>query len=298
MSIRIGTSGFSFRDWVGPFYPERLRPRDMLAYYASQFSAVEINSTYYRIPPPETFARMVDVTGPEFEFMVKAHRSATHDRREMAGTMPQFLESISPLIDAGSLRGVLFQFPWAFRHGKPALEHLARARAALGELPMFVEFRHAGWARDDVFAFLERHEIGYCVVDEPDLDGLMPPVVRTTTPVGYLRFHGRNRANWWGGGGDRYDYAYSRDELAAWTDRIRAMVADTERVYAFFNNCHAGHAVAGARLLAALWIDPKTPLPSGLVERHPNTGPVSLVPPRSARSLQLEFDLPEMDRSA
>lgn len=255
-SIHLGTSGFQFDDWVGSFYPPGIQKRQMLEYYARHFSCVEINATYYRIPPPTTAASWIRRTPPEFRFIVKAHRSTTHERRDMEREMPAFLDAIEPLRANERMGGVLLQLPGSFRFGRDALGHLSRARALLEGLPVFVEFRHRSWMRDDVFAFLSDRDIGYCAVDEPDLDTLVPPIVRVTSRDGYVRFHGRNRGAWYGStrkpGEDRYDWRYTREELAGWVEKIRAVAARTRRTWVFFNNCHEGKAVEGAHMLAEM----------------------------------------------
>jgi uncharacterized protein YecE (DUF72 family) len=117
---------------------------------------------------------------------------------------------------------------------------------------LWAEFRHRSWAEPAVLEFLRRQEIGYCSVDEPALPGLMPPVAAATTDAGYIRFHGRNAATWWGGGHERYDWEYSAQELSEWLDRIRTLAAETERTYIFFNNCYMGRAVKSAGVLRRL----------------------------------------------
>jgi uncharacterized protein YecE (DUF72 family) len=225
----------------------------MLRFYAQLFPVTEVNATYYRIPAPRSFAQMAAKTPPDFTFVVKAHRSATHDRHTMAEVMPSFLEAIQPLRDAGKFSGVLLQFPWGFKNTDASQEHLARTRDFLGDMSVFAEFRHDSWDRDEVYRFLEDQRVGYCAVDEPSLAGLMPPVVHVTSEEGYVRFHGRNATNWWGeGGGDRYDYRYSENELKEWVNKIRTLDERTLRTFVFFNNCHAGQAVTGARMLADL----------------------------------------------
>jgi len=251
--ILIGTSGYSFADWVGPFYPPGTKKSDMLAYYSRHFPVSEINATYYRIPPPRTTARMAEITPERFEFIVKAHSSMTHKRDEMKENIRAFTDVLEPLRERGKLAGVLLQFPWGFKRGQVSLDHIVRVRDSLPDTRLFAEFRHDSWSRDDVFAFLKDNAIGYCAVDEPGLRGLMPPIVRVTSDEGYVRFHGRNRENWWGrGGGDRYDYLYTKDELKEWVDKIRTLAARVRKTFVFFNNCHAGHAVKGARMLAQL----------------------------------------------
>jgi len=270
-AIRIGTSGYSFPDWVGPFYPTGMRSRDFLTHYAQHFDCVEVNATYYRIPPPSTLASMASRTPEGFEFMVKAHRSMTHDLTDDAATDAAFLACLQRLKDAGKYRGVLAQFPYAFRRDERSKAHLERLRERLLHEPLWVEFRHASWMHPKLPEWLRERAIGYCAVDEPALPGLVPPVVHLTTDVGYVRFHGRNARNWWagspragaaasesprartgGGQGDRYDHEYSAAELTEWLERIRALATQAKQTYLFFNNCHAGQAARSAKLMEEL----------------------------------------------
>jgi uncharacterized protein YecE (DUF72 family) len=256
--IHLGTSGYSFRDWIGPFYPPGTRPAEMLPHYARFFPAVEINSTYYRVPPARTFSRMAERTPPGFRFTVKLPGGATHEYRRDPGVIEAFLASVAPLEEAGKLRGVLAQFPYSFRPGGESHAHLRFLRDALGGRPVFAEFRHASWARPETFALLEALGAGFCAVDEPRLPGLFPPVVRPTGTVGYVRFHGRNAGAWWSGDSSaRYDYLYSDRELSEWVDAIRRLEAHSRETFVFFNNCHAGHAAENAlRMTELLEIPP------------------------------------------
>jgi uncharacterized protein YecE (DUF72 family) len=195
--ILIGTSGYSFPDWVGPFYPPGTDRRNMLDHYVRHFQTVEVNSTYYRIPPPRTFEAMERKTPPDFEFVVKAHHDMTHKRSLEPDLYQSFVRSVDPLRAAGKLNGVLAQFPYAFRRTKENEKFLGAMKQLLPEAPLFVEFRHNSWAQGEVFPWLEEQEIGYVSVDEPDLPGLMPPIARATGPAGYVRLHGRNKENWW-----------------------------------------------------------------------------------------------------
>ncbi len=269
-SIRIGTSGYSFADWVGPFYPPGTRSRDFLEYYARHFPCVEVNATYYRIPPPRTLAAMAARTPGGFEFMVKLHRSMTHERSADPATESvtdaAFLACLSPLKDAGKYRGLLAQFPYGFQRGEAAKAHLERLRERLEGEPLWVEFRHDSWMHPRLPEWLRERRLGYCAVDEPALRGLVPPVTHLTTDTGYVRFHGRNAANWWGSGrpaaagaragggghGDRYDHEYTAAELSEWLERIRALALQAKQTYLFFNNCHAGQAARSAKLMEEL----------------------------------------------
>ena len=197
--ILLGTSGYSFPDWVGPFYPPGTDRSRFLDYYVRQFPAVEVNATYYRIPPPSTLFAMERKTPPEFEFVVKAHHDMTHERSLDPDLYRSFARAVDPLRMAGKLNGVLAQFPYAFRRTRENETFLGEMRRRLpAGAPVFVEFRHRSWLDDDLFSWMESQGLGYVSVDEPDLPGLVPPVARATGEVGYVRFHGRNRANWWG----------------------------------------------------------------------------------------------------
>ena len=272
--IFVGTSGYSFADWVGPFYPTGTRPGDFLSYYARHFDTVEVNSTYYRIPSPRAIGQMERKTPPGFRFMVKLNQAMTHERSLEASLVRDFRAALEPLKVAGKYDGLLAQFPWGFRRTPENESHLAALRDALAGEPLFVEFRHASWALPDMQERLRGKQLGFCAVDEPRIAGLMPPVAWVTAEDAYVRFHGRNATNWWGkrssagagaaatagaaprgtgaASGDRYDYDYRADELKEWVQRVRELAGQARRTYLFFNNCHAGHAARSAKLMQEL----------------------------------------------
>jgi uncharacterized protein YecE (DUF72 family) len=265
--ILLGTSGYSYPDWYGVFYPQGLERAKQLDYYVRQFNTVEVNSTYYRIPPASTFAAMERKTPADFEFVVKAHGDMTHRLSRDPAVYEAFQAALAPLRAARKLSGVLAQFPQAFHRSDDHERFLVEMQERLEGTPLFVEFRHSSWMHEDVFEFLERASLGYVSVDEPALPGLLPPVARATGPLGYVRFHGRNKASWYAGeeGGKgaparpardrqllRYDYLYSEAELKEWADKIRELNQKTQKTFVFFNNCHAGQAATGAKLMRTL----------------------------------------------
>lgn len=197
--IVLGTSGWSFKDWVGPFYPPGTERARMLDYYVREFPAVEVNSTYYRIPHWRTFEAIAKKTPPGFEIVVKAHHDMTHLRSRESDLYRDFDRSVRPLREAGKLTGILAQFPYGFRRTRENEEFLHALPDLLGrEVPLFVEFRHRSWVDEAVFRELQQEGLGFVSVDEPDLPGLVPPIARRTGPIGYVRFHGRNKEKWWG----------------------------------------------------------------------------------------------------
>jgi uncharacterized protein YecE (DUF72 family) len=255
--VLVGTSGFSFPDWDGVFYPLGLPPAQRLGFYARYFPALEVNSTYYRIPHPLVMRQMAEKTPPDFEFVIKANRQMTHEAQAADAVYRDFLGCLEPLREAGRFHGVLAQFPWAFRRTPETLRHVLELPERLGGVRLFVEFRHESWAAEEVFRSLTDHTIGYCSVDEPALAGLMPPLARRTGDTAYVRLHGRNARHWWprgqakdeGAGKLRYDYDYRREELQEWLVKIRELAERASKTYVFFNNCHAGQAARNARLM-------------------------------------------------
>jgi len=251
--IWIGTSGYSFDDWAGVFYPPGTRPGNRLNHYATKFKAVEVNSTYYRLPHPVVLRQMERKTPDGFRFLVKMHQDVTHKRVSDPAHFRAFLDVVSPLEEAGKFHGALAQFPWAFKRSVENVEHLRRIGDGMGGRPVFVEFRHDSWAGRETFEELREMGLGFCAVDEPRLPGLFPAIVEETNGVGYVRFHGRNAANWWGrGGGDRYDYDYPDSELLEWLSSIQDLGSRTTDTYLFFNNCHAGRAARNAQRMSEL----------------------------------------------
>jgi uncharacterized protein YecE (DUF72 family) len=251
--ILIGTSGYSFADWVGPFYPPGTKSGEFLAYYARHFDVVEVNSTYYRIPSPRMLEQMERKTPDGFRFVVKVNQAITHEGSRDPALYRSFLAVLDPLKAAGKYDGLLAQFPWGFKRTPATLDHLAALRELLGNEPLHAEFRHDSWAAPEVVPWLAAHRLGYCAVDEPALPGLMPPIAPLTWGNGYIRFHGRNAQTWWArGGGDRYDYDYREAELKEWVRKIADLAQQAKRTYLFFNNCHAGQAARSAKLMQEL----------------------------------------------
>jgi len=249
--ILVGTSGYSYDDWVGPFYPPGLPKREWLAYYGREFAACEVNFTYYRLPNPRTLAAMAEKTPPGFVFTIKASQELTHGREDPEPAFAAFAAGVQPLVDSGQLGCVLAQFPYSFHATPENRDYLQRFRDRLQSLPLVVEFRNRAWVVDETFDLLRELGLGYCCVDEPRLPGLIPPVAVATSPIAYVRFHGRNAQKWWRHeqAWQRYDYTYSEQELAEWQPKIRQLDAQADVTFVFANNHWQGQAVTTARQL-------------------------------------------------
>ena len=248
----VGTSGYSFQDWVGPFYPHGTPRGKMFDYYVRRFPCVEINASYYRILPPSVMAQIGQKAPEGYPFIVKAHKSLTPDRDESEDHLGAWIASVQPLVERNQMAGVLAQFPYSFKLSQNSLDYIARTRERLSDYPYFAEFRHVGWMRPDVFNFLRENRIEFVSVDEPPLQGLLPPTPVMTGDTLYVRFHGRNTEHWWGGGGDRYDYRYNKAELTEWLTKLKKLRERAGTTFLFFNNCHEGQAADNAQTMLAL----------------------------------------------
>jgi len=252
--IRLGTSGFSYDDWVGPFYPKDLSKNQWLPYYAAEFDTVELNVSYYRIPSRRMVEGWVARTPDTFLFSVKAHRSITHDRKDQG--FDQMQEALEPLLESGKLGCILAQFPYSFHHNAENYEYLKLVRKEFWGLPLVIEFRNARWVQERTFDFLKENDLGYCCVDEPKLRGLIPPAAAVTSSIGYVRFHGRNSEQWWEHehAWQRYDYRYSEEELEEWLPHFTKLKSAAPLTLVYANNHYKGKSVETQRTLQKILV--------------------------------------------
>jgi uncharacterized protein YecE (DUF72 family) len=252
--IHLGTSGFSYNDWVGNFYPVGMPKREWLTYYAREFNTCEINSTFYALPKPSSLKAMTEKTDDGFRFCIKANQKMTHQQEDNAPFFEDFCQVLEPIIAAGKLGCILAQFPYSFGFNRRNWDYLGLFKKRLGELPMVIEFRNAQWIKSEVFNWLRHQDLGFCCVDEPQLPNLLPPLAEATSKIGYVRFHGRNSAKWWHHeqAYERYDYSYTPKELSEWLPRIQKLDSITEKTFVFANNHWRGQAVSTIRQLRVM----------------------------------------------
>ena len=239
VTILIGTSGWTYGSWAGPFYPSGVPRRRWLEFYAEHLGTVELNASHYRWPRDTAFQGWHDRLPSGFEMTVKAPRALTHARRLHAP------ERWSEIIERGfRLLGdragpLLLQLPPTMERDDARLEY------ALDHLPSSlrraVEFRHPSWLQDSVFGILERHRTAYVVMSGAKL----PCVLRATTDHVYVRWHGPSPEHLYAG-------SYSEDDLRWWADRLLEWEGAGHRVYGYFNNDQFGYAVANAMRLRAI----------------------------------------------
>ena len=271
--VRVGTCSWADESLVKYWYPPSVRSAEArLRYYAERFDTVEVDSTYYRLPAREMVERWVERTPPDFVMHVKAFAmltrhpvkletlppdlregAAVDDRgrvdrpsRELrAAVCAEFHAALEPLRSAGKLGGILVQFPSYIVCRPRSFEYLEWLQGQLRGDELLVEFRHRSWLddenRDRVLSFLEERGMTYVIVDAPKTEAknLIPTVVALTSDSAYVRFHGRNASTWNRRGrsaAERFDYLYTREELAEWVEPLQELAETAKNVYAMFNN--------------------------------------------------------------
>jgi uncharacterized protein YecE (DUF72 family) len=226
MRVLAGTSGFSYKEWKGSFYPEDLPAARMLAYYAERLPAVEINNTFYRMPRPALLEGWAAEVPPEFRFVLKASQRITHFKRlKEAGDEVAYFFGVAATLGP-RLGPALFQLPPNLKKDLPRLEAFL-ATIPAGRRAAF-EFRHASWFEEDVFDALRARGAALCVAEDEEL---ATPLV-ATADWGYLRLR-------------RQDYGEA--DVAAWAERVRAQ--KWAEAYVFFKHEDAG---SGPKLAAQL----------------------------------------------
>jgi uncharacterized protein YecE (DUF72 family) len=214
MQFFVGTSGYSYKEWKGIFYPEKLPQKEMLSYYAGRFSTVEINNTFYAMPNPATLESWAGQTPDSFRFVLKAPQAITHRKRlkNVEGETDFLLRTAAVLTKRQG--PLLFQLPPNLKKDVPRLDAFlklvdGRARAAF-------EFRHESWLDEEVFDCLRAHSCALCVADADDLPAAEPV---TTAGWGYVRLR---------------RVVYTPEALRAWVDKLRSR--DWTEAYVFFKH--------------------------------------------------------------
>lgn len=232
----LGCSGYFYWGWRGRFYPENLKSKDWLSFYAGIFNTVELNSTFYSFPKRENLKRLKRSVPEGFTFSVKANRSITHLRRfrETEDMIEKFYLEVSDGL-GNRLGPVLFQMPPSYRYSEDNLERILKQLK--GDFINVLEFRHTSWWREEVFSILRSEGVVFCSVSFP---GLPEELVETSNKV-YIRFHGKE---------GKYRYRYSKEELKIWAESIRGSGA--EEVYVYFNNDYNANAPDNCRELMNL----------------------------------------------
>ncbi len=309
--IRVGPAGWSYPDWAGYVYPSRRQKGFHEATYLAEFfDAIEINTSFYNPIRPEHAAQWIDrvSANPRFVFTAKLWQRFTHETvSQSAGPQnarPTNTEGAAGwtsalptaqderavragfdvLRAAGKLGAVLLQFPFSFHRTRETVVHLTALLKRFADYPLVVEVRHASWQTPETFALLEEAHAGFCNIDQPIIGRSLEPSAEITSPIGYVRLHGRRYDTWFTDDAaipshERYNYLYSTEELAPWAKRVEKVAERSRDVYVITNNHYQGKGVVNALQLISILKGSKVKVPEPLRVQFPELESIADTPP-------------------
>ncbi len=281
----MGTASWTDRTLLeSGWYPKSAdTPEKRLAYYAEKFPLVEVDATYYSPPAEQTAALWAQRTPPGFTFNIKAFslltghptkvsaiykdlRPETDKKSIYPGDLDpavyeqvweRFLSALQPLVDAGKLGALLFQFPPWFTIRRSNKQYLLEVQRRVRPLRAVYEFRHASWFeggnRDETLEFLREHELPYVSVDMPQgHKSSVPPVLAATADLAVVRFHGHSEKWTSKDIHEKFGYLYSDKELKDWAPKLKKLASETEQMHVLTNNCYSDYAQRNASQLIEL----------------------------------------------
>jgi uncharacterized protein YecE (DUF72 family) len=233
--LLIGTSGWSYNEWAGVFYPTT--NTNKLSFYSRVYGTVEVDSSFYAFPSKGLVLGWARYTPENFVFSVKLPQLLTHEKKldldkGVEADLVRFLSLMKPLIASGKLGPVLVQLPPSFSYELDFEKLKNFFGRAPEDVKFAVEFRHPSWLREEVWSFLRGRNVANVIVDEP----LLPPETVTTADFAFVRWHGRGSRPW-------YDYRYSEKELDSWVPRVKEVASRVKKTFGYFNNHFRGFAV-------------------------------------------------------
>jgi uncharacterized protein YecE (DUF72 family) len=286
--IRVGTAGWSYKDWEGIFYPAGMsrRKQHPLELLARCFDVVEINTSFYGHIKPELaklWAKIATDANPNFLFTAKLHRSFTHS--PLSAMEPTSAASIRPndederlareglesLAETGRFGALLIQFPVSFKNTSLNREYLETLLRQFIEYPRVVEVRHATWNNPETIAYFAERNVSFCNIDQPQIGRALEPTMHVTSTVGYVRLHGRNYDQWFEAEkcADRYNYLYKTSELTDWKERIQSIADQAKTTFVIANNHFEAKAGANALQLKHMLTGHRVVAPESLLTHYP-----------------------------
>jgi uncharacterized protein YecE (DUF72 family) len=309
--VRIGTAGWSYKDWDGIFYPSGMQRRKQhpLEYLARFFDTTEINTSFYGPLKPEwakLWCRKVAAVNKNFLFTAKLYRAFTHspiavmEPTSAATIRPtdedeaRTREGLDAIASEGRLGALLIQFPVSFKNTSLNREYLERLLRQFIEYPRVVEVRHSSWNDAATLAAFTQKDVGFCNIDQPLLGRSLAPTEHVTSAIGYVRLHGRNYEQWFDSDNrnDRYNHLYNQRELAGWKERIESVAERAHTTYVITNNHFESKAGVNALELKAMISGKRVPAPPTLIQKYPElrniADPAEDAPASTSMELPLE----------
>ena len=291
-ALRVGPAGWSYPDWAGFVYPSR-KPKGFheAAYLSEFFDAIEINTSFYQPLKPENAKQWLDMVSGNLRFLftAKLWQRFTHDiASATSGASADDERTVRAGFDvlraAGKLGAVLLQFPFSFHRTKETMAYLSAVLLRFRDYPLAVEVRHSTWNSPETLALLHEHGAGICNIDQPIIGRSLGPSAQVTSPVGYVRLHGRRYDTWFTDdetvpSHERYNYLYSAEELEPWVARIKRVSQHTGATFVITNNHFQGKAVVNALQIMSILKNKKVKVPEPLRIHYPELEQIADQPP-------------------
>jgi uncharacterized protein YecE (DUF72 family) len=246
------------------------------AYLSEYFDTIEINTSFYQPLRPDHAALWVErvAANPAFLFTAKLWQKFTHDPSATLEDERAVRAGFDVLRQAEKLGAVLLQFPFSFHRTKETVGYLTAVLKRFADYPLVVELRHASWQTEETLALLRELNAGFCNIDQPIIGRSLEPSASSTSPIGYVRLHGRRYDTWFNDNPatpahERYNYLYSEEELDPWVARIRTVNQHTRNTFVVTNNHYQGKAVVNALQLISILKGSKVKVPEPLRQHYP-----------------------------
>jgi uncharacterized protein YecE (DUF72 family) len=275
--LRVGPAGWSYPDWSGYVYPTP-RGKDFheATFLSGFFDTIEINTSFYQPLRPDHVSLWIDrvAANPAFLFTAKLWQRFTHESDASIEDERAVRAGFDVLQQAGKLGAILLQFPFSFHSSSETVAHLTALIKRFADYPLVVELRHASWHTEDTLELLHKFQAGFCNIDQPVIGRSLQPSAFSTSPVGYIRFHGRRYDTWFSDdlaipSHERYNYLYSIEELDPWAERIRKVQENTRKTFVVTNNHFQGKSVVNALQLISVLKGSKVKIPEPLRQHYP-----------------------------
>jgi uncharacterized protein YecE (DUF72 family) len=284
--VLVGPAGWAYKDWNGVVYPTpRGRDFHQATYLAEFFDTIEINTSFYHPLQASHAAQWIRrvAANPRFTFTAKLWEKFTHE----GGTNTEDEKAVRAGFDllrgADKLGAVLLQFPFSFHFENENLTRLKQILDSFRDYPLVVEVRHSSWANMKFYELLQERGVGFCNIDQPVIGRSIEPSEQVTSPIGYVRLHGRRYDTWFSDTPaapveERYNYLYSEEELEPWAERVRNVAKNTKTTFVITNNHFQGKGVVNALQLIHLLNGNQVKVPETLRHHYPQLDSIATEP--------------------
>jgi uncharacterized protein YecE (DUF72 family) len=284
--IYIGPAGWSYPDWKRILYPDP-RPKGFheATFLAEFFNTIEINTSFYHPIQPAHAEQWIErvAANTKFLFTAKLWKKFTHEKAVSAEDVNLVRSGFDILQNARRLGAMLLQFPFSFHNTPETLQRLTLLLDQFRDYPLVVEVRHSSWATKEFYNLLHERSVGFCNIDQPIIGRSIEPSHRVTSPIGYVRLHGRRYDTWFSDDpasppSERYNYLYSETELEPWAERIEHVAENAKTTFVVTNNHFQAKGIVNALQLMNLLSGQKIKIPEPLRSHYPQLESIADAP--------------------